>query len=78
MEEQRLRWFGARAAKQEHPIKKTIEFEAEGKRSRGAPKKRWDVIKKGIAVANVAAEDAADKGKWRQLTRTAELATEWD
>uniref|UniRef100_W6NBE8 Endonuclease-reverse transcriptase HmRTE-e01 n=1 Tax=Haemonchus contortus TaxID=6289 RepID=W6NBE8_HAECO len=53
--------------------------EAQGTRPRGAPKKRWrDLIKKDFAEAEITAEDAVDRQKWRRLTRTADLATARD
>ncbi|PIO63301.1 hypothetical protein TELCIR_15099, partial [Teladorsagia circumcincta] len=50
MREQRLRWYGHVLRRpQDHPIRTAMEFEVEGKRPRGAPKKRWrDVIKKDL------------------------------
>nr|CDJ81302.1 unnamed protein product [Haemonchus contortus] len=51
-----------------------MEFEAQGKRPQGAPKKRWrDVIKKDLAEAKVTAEDAVNRMKFRRLIRTADL-----
>ncbi|XGW19497.1 hypothetical protein V3C99_003389 [Haemonchus contortus] len=80
MREQRLRWFGHVLRRpQSHPIREAMEFEAQGKRPRGAPKKRWrDVIKKDLAETKVTAEDAVDRMKWRRLTRTADPATARD
>nr|CDJ93072.1 RNA-directed DNA polymerase (reverse transcriptase) domain containing protein [Haemonchus contortus] len=80
MREQRLRWFGHVLRRpQSHPIRKAMEFEAQDKRPRGAPKKRWrDVIKKDLAEAKVTAEDAVNRMKWRRLIRTADPATARD
>nr|CDJ90887.1 RNA-directed DNA polymerase (reverse transcriptase) domain containing protein [Haemonchus contortus] len=80
MREQRLRWFGHVLRRpQSHPIRKAMEFEAQGKRPRGAPKKRWrDVIKKDVAEAMVTAEDAVNRMKCRRLIRTADPATARD
>ncbi|VDO23891.1 unnamed protein product [Haemonchus placei] len=69
MREQRLRWY-ERAMKRSpnHPIKEAMEFEAQGKRPRGVPKKRWrDVINMDLAEAEVTAEDAVNRTKWRPL-----------
>ncbi|VDO30776.1 unnamed protein product [Haemonchus placei] len=61
---------------QSHPMREAMESEAQGKRPRGAPKKRWrDVIKKDLAEAKVTAKDVADKKKWRRPTITADPAT---
>uniref|UniRef100_A0A7I4Y3C4 Ribosome biogenesis regulatory protein n=1 Tax=Haemonchus contortus TaxID=6289 RepID=A0A7I4Y3C4_HAECO len=76
MREQRLRWFGHVLRRpKSHPIREAMEFEAKGKRPRGAPKKRWrDVIKRDLAEDKVAAEDAVDRMEWRRLTRAAATA----
>ncbi|XGW34880.1 hypothetical protein V3C99_018711 [Haemonchus contortus] len=80
MREQRLRWFGHVLRRpQSHPIRKAMEFEAQGKRPRGAPKKSWrDVIKNDLAEDKVTAEDAVNRMKWRRLIRTADRATARD
>ncbi|VDO82921.1 unnamed protein product [Haemonchus placei] len=77
MREQRVRWFGHVPRRlQSHSIREAMEFEVQGKRPRGASKKRWrDVIKKDLAEAKVTAEDAVDRMIWRRLTRTADPAT---
>uniref|UniRef100_A0A7I4XUK1 Uncharacterized protein n=1 Tax=Haemonchus contortus TaxID=6289 RepID=A0A7I4XUK1_HAECO len=77
MREQRLRWFGHVLKRpQSHPTREAMEFEAQGERPRGAPKKRWrDVIKKDVAETKVTAEDAVDRMEWRWLKRTADPAT---
>ncbi|VDO90250.1 unnamed protein product [Haemonchus placei] len=74
MREQRLCWFGHVLRRpQNHPVGKAMEFEAQGKRPRGAPKKRWwDLIKKDLAEANVMAEDTINRVKRRRLTSTPE------
>ncbi|VDO21546.1 unnamed protein product [Haemonchus placei] len=48
MREQHLRWFGhvlwfehILRSSQNQPIREAMELEAQGKRLRGAPKKRW-------------------------------------
>ncbi|VDO42535.1 unnamed protein product [Haemonchus placei] len=80
MRKQHLRWFGhVLGNPQSHPIRETMEFEAQGKRPRGTLKTRWrDVIKKDLAEAKVTAEDAVDRMKWRWLKRTADPATALD
>ncbi|PIO67649.1 hypothetical protein TELCIR_10589 [Teladorsagia circumcincta] len=58
-QEQRLRWYGHVLSRpQDHPIRRAMDFEAQGKRPRGAPKKRWkDVIKKDLTEVRATAED---------------------
>ncbi|PIO73507.1 hypothetical protein TELCIR_04520 [Teladorsagia circumcincta] len=62
--EQRLRWNGHVLRRpQDHPIRTAMEFEAQGKQTQGAPKKRWgDLIKKNLTEMK---SDAFVKGrKW--------------
>ncbi|VDO25755.1 unnamed protein product [Heligmosomoides polygyrus] len=51
MREQRLRWYGhALRRPEDHPTRLALDFEAPGKRPRGASRKRWrDVIKRDLA-----------------------------
>ncbi|VDO18674.1 unnamed protein product [Heligmosomoides polygyrus] len=77
MREQRLRWYGLKT--EDHPIRLALDFEAPGKRSRGAPRKRWkDAIKGDLAKVGAAAGDALDRMRWRQILRAASPATAWD
>ncbi|VDP04339.1 unnamed protein product [Heligmosomoides polygyrus] len=73
MREQRLRWYGHVLRRPEdHPTRLALDFEAPGKRPRGAPRKRWkDVIKRDLAEVGATAVDALDRMRWRQITRTA-------
>ncbi|VDO60044.1 unnamed protein product [Heligmosomoides polygyrus] len=53
-----------------------IARQTPGKRPRGAPRKRWkDVIKRDLAEVGATADDALDRMRWRQITRTADPAT---
>ncbi|VDO19197.1 unnamed protein product [Heligmosomoides polygyrus] len=80
MREQCLRWYGHVLRRPEdHPTRLALDFEAPGKRPRGAPRKRWkDVIKRDLAEVGASADDAFDKMRWRQITRTADPATARD
>ncbi|VDO99512.1 unnamed protein product [Heligmosomoides polygyrus] len=80
MREQRLRWYGHVLRRPEdHPTRLALDFEAPGKRPRGAPRKRWkDVIKRDLAEVGATADDGLDRMKWRQITRTADPATARD
>ncbi|VDP14023.1 unnamed protein product [Heligmosomoides polygyrus] len=50
-------------------------FEAPGKRPGGAPGEWWkDVIKRDFAEVGATADDALDRMRWRQITRTADCA----
>ncbi|VDP14967.1 unnamed protein product [Heligmosomoides polygyrus] len=79
MREQRLRWYEHILRRPEdHPTKLALNFEASGKRPRGAPRKRWkDVIKKDLAEIGAAPDDALDRMR-RRITRTADPAIAWD
>ncbi|VDP07904.1 unnamed protein product [Heligmosomoides polygyrus] len=58
---------------------KALDFEAPRKRPRGAPRKTWkDVIKRDLAEVGATADDALDRMRWRQITRTADPATARD
>ncbi|VDP22803.1 unnamed protein product [Heligmosomoides polygyrus] len=56
MREQRLRWCGHVLRRPEdHPTRLALDFEAPGKRPRGAPRKRWrDVIRRDVAEIGAA------------------------
>ncbi|PIO61683.1 hypothetical protein TELCIR_16787, partial [Teladorsagia circumcincta] len=77
MREQRLRWYGhVRSRSQNHPVRIAVDSEVEGKRLRGAPKKRWsDAIKKDLSKVTATKEEALDRTKWRRLTETSDPAT---
>ncbi|VDO91084.1 unnamed protein product [Heligmosomoides polygyrus] len=80
MREQRLRWYGHILRRQEdHPTKLALNFEAPGKRLRGAPRKRWrDVIKRDLAEIGAAPDDALYRMRWRRITKAADHATARD
>ncbi|VDP09235.1 unnamed protein product [Heligmosomoides polygyrus] len=80
MREQRLRWYGHVLRRPEnHLIRLTLDFETPGMRPRGAPRKRWkNVIMRDLAEIGATADDAFDRMRWQQITRTAEPATARD
>ncbi|VDO87408.1 unnamed protein product [Heligmosomoides polygyrus] len=80
MREQRLRWYGHILRRPEdHPIRLALNFEASGKRPRGAPRKRWkDVIKRDLAELGATPDDALARTRWRRIIRTADPATARD
>ncbi|VDO95916.1 unnamed protein product [Heligmosomoides polygyrus] len=80
MREQRLRWYGHILRRQEdHPTKLALNFEAPGKRPRGAPRKRWrEVIKRDLAEIGAAPDEALDRMRWRRITKAADPATARD
>ncbi|VDP26856.1 unnamed protein product [Heligmosomoides polygyrus] len=79
MREQRLRLYGHILRRQEDHPTKALNFEAPEKRPRGAlRKRRKDVIKRDLAEVGATADDALDRMRWRQITRTADPATARD
>jgi len=50
--------------------KKCTDFEVEGVRARGRPKKTWsEVIEKDRQTPQLCKEDAVDSTKWRKLIK---------
>ncbi|VDO76339.1 unnamed protein product [Heligmosomoides polygyrus] len=53
-----------------------LRFRGTRKASERSPKERWkDVIKRDLNEVGATADDALDRMRWRQITRTAEPAT---
>jgi len=47
-----------------------MEYEAEGSRPRGRPKRTWtEVEQKDCQACNSNREDAMDRGRWKKLIR---------
>jgi len=47
-----------------------MNFEVEGVRSKGRPKKTWtEVIEKDCQTSEIDKEDAMDRRKWRKLIK---------
>jgi len=50
-------------------VKKCMEYEVEGPRPRGRPKRTWrEVVKENSLARKLNKEDAMDRSKWRKLT----------
>jgi len=48
-------------------VKKFMEYEVEGARSRGRPKRTWrEVVQKGCQTRKLNREDAMDCSRWRK------------
>ena len=67
----RLRWYGHVRRKDNGYIeRRTLRMELPGKRKRGRPKMRFmDVVKEGMAEAEVTEEDTEDRNNWRWKIR---------
>ena len=51
-------------------VKKCMEYEVEGSRPRGTPKRTWrEVVQKDCQARNLNREDAVDRGRWKKLIK---------
>jgi len=47
-----------------------MEYEVEGCRPRGRPKRRWrEVVQKDCKARNLNREDTTDRGRWKKLIK---------
>jgi len=48
----------------------SMEYEVEGSRPRGRPKRTWkEVVQKDRQARNLNKEDAMDRGRWKKLIK---------
>jgi len=66
-----LRWYGHVLQKEDTDwVKKCMEYEMEGSRPRGRPKRTWrEVVQKDCQARNSNKEDAMDCGRWKKLIK---------
>ena len=71
LQQNRLRWYGHVLRKEDTDwMKKCMEYEVEGSRPRGRPKRTWkEVVQKDCQARNLNKEDAMDCGRWRKLIK---------
>src|SRR6218665_981325 len=70
--EARMRWYGC-------CIKRIMNAEVYGRRSRGRQKKRWrNKIQEDLNTLKLKKEDAEDRNKWRRRIRVAETSPRRD
>jgi len=51
-------------------VKKCMEYEVEGSRPRGKPKRKWrDFVQKDCQARNLIREDAMDCSRWKKLIK---------
>ena len=51
-------------------VKKCMDYEVEGSRPRGRPKRTWrEVVQKDCLGHNLNREDAMDRGRWKKLIK---------
>ena len=64
----RLRWYGQK--EDTDWVKKCIEYEVEGSRPRGRPKRIWrEVVQKDCQARKLNREDAMDRSRWKKLMK---------
>jgi len=71
LQQNRLRWYGHVLRKEDDGwVKKYMEYEVEGPRPRGRPKRTWrEVVKEDCRACKLNKEDAADCSKWRKMIK---------
>jgi len=71
LQQNRLRWYWHVLQKEDTGwVKKCMEYEVEGSRPRGRPKRTWrDVVQKDCQARNLNREDAVDHGRWKKLIK---------
>jgi len=71
LQQNRLRWYGHVLRKEDtDSVKKCMEYEVEGSRQRGRPKRTWkEVVQKDCQARNFNKEDAMDRGRWKKLIK---------
>jgi len=71
LQQNRLRWYGHVLRKEDTDwVKKCMEYEVEGSRLRGRPKRTWkEVVHKDCQARNLNKEDAMDRGRWKRLIK---------
>jgi len=71
LQQNRLRWYGHVLRKEDNDwVKKCMEYEVEGPRTRGRPKRTWrEVVKEDCQARKLNTEDVVDRSKWRKLIK---------
>ena len=70
LQQNRLRWYGHVLRKDDDWLKKCMEYEVEGPRPRGRPKRTWrDVVREDCQARKLNKQDAMDRCKWRKMIR---------
>jgi len=70
LQQNRLHWHRHVLQKDDDWVKKCMEYEAEGQRPRGRPKRTWrEVVNEDCQARKLNTEDAMDHSKWRKLIK---------
>ena len=78
--ESRLRWYGhVMRSDETSGIKRIMNAEVCGKRSRGRQRKRWmDQIQQDLKTLKLKREDTGDRSKWKRRIRVADPSPAMD
>ena len=68
LQRNRLRWYGHVLQEEDNDwVKKCMEYEVEGTRPRGRPKKTWrEIVEKYCRACGLKTEDAMCHSRWRK------------
>jgi len=72
LQQNRLCWYGHALRKDDDDdwVKKCMDYEVEGPRPRGRPKRTWrEVVREDCKTRKLNKEDAMDRCKWRKMLR---------
>ena len=71
LQQNRMRWYGHVLRKDDDDwVKKCMEYEVEGSRPRGRPKRTWkEVVREDCQALKLNKEDAVDRCKWRKVIK---------
>jgi len=71
LQQNRLRWYGHVLLKEDDDwMKKCMEYEVEGSRPRGRPKRTWrEVVQVDCQARKMNKEDVVDRCKWRKMIK---------
>ena len=71
LQQNRLRWYGLVLRKDDDDwMKKCMEYEVEGSRPRGRPKRTWiEVDQEDCQACKLNKEDAVDRCTWRKVIK---------
>ena len=71
LQRNRSRWYGHVLQKEDNDwVKKFMEYEVEGARPTGRPKKTWtEIVEKDCQVHGLNREDAMDHSRWMKQIR---------
>jgi len=70
LQQNRLRQYGYVLRKEDDWVKKCMDYEVEGPRHRGRPKRTWkEVVQNDCQACKLNKEDDMDSVKWRKLIK---------